>query len=97
MKQKNIDHLAWTYDRLKHVHNENENFDYMRELKRIIDEAGKEGEFTKRHIEIAFCIGMMNQTDFSVDKLSKQLETAQRKIDNLVEDIRKGRFDPVQE
>ena len=28
-KQENIIHLEWIYDRMKNVHNENENYDYM--------------------------------------------------------------------
>jgi hypothetical protein len=33
---KNISHLKWLYDRLKLVHNENENLDYMLKFKEII-------------------------------------------------------------
>jgi hypothetical protein len=37
-----IDHLRWTYNRMKHIHKENENYDYMIRLKTIIDKLDKE-------------------------------------------------------
>lgn len=43
-KEEEITHLRWVYDRLKHVHNENDNYDYMLRLKQIIDDYGKREE-----------------------------------------------------
>lgn len=37
-KQENIIHLEWIYDRMKNVHNENENYDYMIKFREIIDD-----------------------------------------------------------
>ncbi len=37
-KQDNIIHLEWIYDRMKNVHNENENYDYMIKFREIIDD-----------------------------------------------------------
>jgi hypothetical protein len=37
-KQENITHLGWIYDRMKNVHNENENYDYMIKFREIIDD-----------------------------------------------------------
>jgi hypothetical protein len=31
-------HLEWIYDRMKNVHNENENYDYMIKFREIIDD-----------------------------------------------------------
>jgi hypothetical protein len=36
--QKNYEHLKFIYERLKNVHAENENYDYMVRLKEIIDQ-----------------------------------------------------------
>ena len=36
--QKNYEHLKFIYERLKNVHAENENYDYMVKLKEIIDQ-----------------------------------------------------------
>ena len=40
-KQENIIHLEWIYDRMKNVHNENENYDYMIKFREIIDDLKK--------------------------------------------------------
>ena len=40
-KQENIIHLEWIYDRMKNVHNENENYDYMIKFREIIDDLNK--------------------------------------------------------
>jgi hypothetical protein len=37
----NINHLRWVYNRMKHIHKENENYDYMIKLKKVIDEYEK--------------------------------------------------------
>jgi hypothetical protein len=37
-KQENIIHLEWIYNRMKNVHNENENYDYMIKFREIIDD-----------------------------------------------------------
>ena len=37
MTTNDKDFLGWIYDRLTHVHGENENYDYMHRLKKIID------------------------------------------------------------
>jgi hypothetical protein len=37
-KQETIIHLEWIYDRMKNVHNENENYDYMIKFREIIDD-----------------------------------------------------------
>ena len=37
-KQENIAHLEWIYDRMKNVHNENENYDYMIKFREIIND-----------------------------------------------------------
>ena len=37
-KQENITHLEWIYDRMKNVHNENENYDYMIKFREIIND-----------------------------------------------------------
>lgn len=44
LAKKDIRHLEWIYDRMKSVHNENENFDYMLAFRRIIDGLYKEYE-----------------------------------------------------
>lgn len=36
MKDKDINHLKWVYDRMKFVHNENEDYDYMIRFSEII-------------------------------------------------------------
>ena len=41
MKDKDINHLKWVYDRMKFVHNENENYDYMIRFSEIIDSLQK--------------------------------------------------------
>ncbi len=40
-KQDNITHLEWIYDRMKNVHNENENYDYMIKFREIINDLNK--------------------------------------------------------
>jgi hypothetical protein len=40
-KQENIIHLEWIYDRMKNVHNENENYDYMIKFREIINDLKK--------------------------------------------------------
>ena len=37
-KQENITHLEWIYDRMKNVHSENENYDYMIKFSEIIND-----------------------------------------------------------
>jgi hypothetical protein len=37
MKDTEVEHLSWMYARLIHLHNENENVDYMIKFKSIID------------------------------------------------------------
>lgn len=37
LDSKDVQHLQWVYARLKNVHNEDENLDYMLALKRIIE------------------------------------------------------------
>jgi len=39
-----IDHLRWSYNRMKHTHKENPNYDYMIRLKSIIDKLEKENK-----------------------------------------------------
>jgi len=41
MKKEDIVYLEWMYDRLRHVHKEDERVDYMRKFKRIIDNLKK--------------------------------------------------------
>lgn len=41
MKDKYIAHLEWIYDRMKSVHNENENLDYMIKFREVIDSLRK--------------------------------------------------------
>lgn len=36
MKDKDIKHLEWVYERMKYVHNENENYDYMIRFSEIL-------------------------------------------------------------
>lgn len=37
MKDKDIKHLEWVYERMKYVHNENENNDYMIRFRKILE------------------------------------------------------------
>lgn len=37
MKDKDIKHLEWLYERMKFVHNENENYDYMIKFREILE------------------------------------------------------------
>lgn len=37
MTKDEIKHIKWIYNRLTSVHKENENFDYMKRFKEIID------------------------------------------------------------
>lgn len=37
MKDKDIKHLEWMYERMKYVHNENENYDYMIKFREILE------------------------------------------------------------
>lgn len=37
MKDKDIKHLEWVYERMKYVHNENENYDYMIRFRDILE------------------------------------------------------------
>ena len=37
MKDKDITHLEWVYKRMKYVHDENENYDYMIRFREIIE------------------------------------------------------------
>lgn len=37
MKNKDIKHLEWVYKRMKFVHNENENYDYMIRFREILE------------------------------------------------------------
>jgi hypothetical protein len=57
------------------------------------EESPEPKEFTRRELELAFCIGMLNQgTDFTMDKLSEQLITAQSRIDKFIESVRQNEF-----
>jgi hypothetical protein len=38
MKDKDIKHLEWVYERMKWVHNEHENHDYMIRFREILEE-----------------------------------------------------------
>ena len=47
MKDKDIKHLEWVYERMKYVHNENEDYDYMirfREILEALRQAAVSGE-----------------------------------------------------
>ena len=37
MKDKDIKHLEWVYERMKYAHNENENYDYMIRFREILE------------------------------------------------------------
>lgn len=37
MKDKDIKHLEWLYERMKYLHNENENYDYMIRFREILE------------------------------------------------------------
>ena len=37
MKDKDIKHLEWVYERMKYVHNENDNYDYMIRFREILE------------------------------------------------------------
>lgn len=37
MKDRDIKHLEWVYERMKYVHNENENYDYMIRFREILE------------------------------------------------------------
>lgn len=37
MKDKDIKHLEWVYERMKYVHNENEDSDYMIRFRKILE------------------------------------------------------------
>lgn len=37
MKDKDIKHLEWVYERMKYVHNEKENYDYMIKFREILE------------------------------------------------------------
>lgn len=37
MKDRDIKHLEWVYKRMKYVHNENENYDYMIRFREILE------------------------------------------------------------
>lgn len=37
MKDKDIKHLEWVYERMKYVHNENEESDYMIRFREILE------------------------------------------------------------
>ena len=37
MKDKDIKHLEWVYERMKYVHNENENYDYMIRFRDVLE------------------------------------------------------------
>ena len=37
MKERDIKHLEWVYERMKYVHNENENYDYMIRFREILE------------------------------------------------------------
>lgn len=37
MKDKDIKHLEWVYERMKYVHNENEGSDYMIRFRKILE------------------------------------------------------------
>lgn len=37
MKDKDIKHLEWVYERMKYVHNENENYDHMIRFREILE------------------------------------------------------------
>jgi hypothetical protein len=38
MKQTNIEHLEWIYNRMLNVYNEDKDFDYMLKFRSILDE-----------------------------------------------------------
>jgi hypothetical protein len=42
MKDKDIKHLEWVYERMKCVHNENENYDYMIRFREILEALRKQ-------------------------------------------------------
>lgn len=37
MKDNDIKHLEWVYERMKYVHSENENYDYMIRFREILE------------------------------------------------------------
>lgn len=37
MEDKDIKHLEWVYERMKHIHNESENYDYMIRFREILE------------------------------------------------------------
>lgn len=42
MKEKDIKHLEFIFDRMVYVHNENKNFDYMTRFRDIIEQLRKD-------------------------------------------------------
>jgi len=44
--------------------------------------------FTERELEIAYCVGMLNQKDVTIDTLSDQLSVAPEKFEMLKEWIK---------
>ena len=47
--KNDLKHLDWIYLRLKHVHNENENLDYMIKFKSIIDSMDVEDDYLEEY------------------------------------------------
>jgi hypothetical protein len=54
MKDKDIKHLEWVYERMKCVHNENENYDYMLRFREIL-EALSQHDVIKNEVAVCSC------------------------------------------
>lgn len=62
--------------------------EYRRDSSKVsVEEETQEELFTRKEMEKMFCMGLLNQEGFTMDKLSQQLITAQKKIDLCINEI----------
>ena len=55
----------------------------------------KQTMFTERDIEVAFCLGLLNQSEITIDKLADQFTSAREKIDRIKASMKRGDFEPL--
>ena len=74
MKDKDIKHLEWVYERMKYVHNENENYDYMIRFREILEALRQPAVIGRSEQLVAFLKWVGDGYDFknNAEKIVKE-------------------------
>jgi hypothetical protein len=97
MKNEDIKHLEWLYERMSQVHNENKNYDYMVRFRGIIDNL--KGSIQQELKEFADAMDSKSYKDYEKSKqkdfeeIKEMMMDASRK-DDLDRILKPKKFEP---